>query len=396
MTTQTAATPFAKEICFDCETHDYRATLDGQLIGYFKTANAAEVELDRVAHDWLTHGYDRTAAEPDGGASGDVPANAEPARFATVTVKATRSYERTITVFANSTVELVKHEPADSANVWMALLVDGRHYNLAMWKHTLGRPELTEALNQALSDVQAVISALAPDPDSYAADVELAEAQRLDELEAERDAIAADDDSYEPMADVNWNSMADPPEGPPIVIVEAPDTTPPESAFPICAACHTGENPPSAILSNICVACANAKYFGLANRLEAAQLAFTRQSIAIESRLNVCPNCQGVHHVQKCPELKQALLAPEVSWKDVALGRELCRMRWKNFRAFVALLMSVPTEHLVIYAESYIALLRDYNAQCDVTITDVLGSWMRMISDAGDRGPAAPALRMVA
>jgi hypothetical protein len=67
-------------------------------------------------------------------------------------------------------------------------------------------------------------------------------------------------------------------------------------------------------------------------------------------------------------------------------------MRWRNFTGFVALLMRVPTEHLCIYAESYIAFIRDYNPQNDVTTREVLGAWMRLISDDGDDGPAAPAM----
>ncbi len=63
MTTQTT---FEKSIRYDRETGDFCATLDGQLIGFFASRHAAEVELDRVAFDWLTHGNDRTASELDG------------------------------------------------------------------------------------------------------------------------------------------------------------------------------------------------------------------------------------------------------------------------------------------------------------------------------------------
>lgn len=56
---------FEKSIRYDCITHDYRGELDGQLIGYFKTQHDAEVELNRVAYDWLTHSYDRLASELD-------------------------------------------------------------------------------------------------------------------------------------------------------------------------------------------------------------------------------------------------------------------------------------------------------------------------------------------
>lgn len=63
-----------------------------------------------------------------------------------------------ITVNVESTVELVQHDAG--ANRWYALLVDGRHYDLVMYKHTIGRPEAMEGLQQALSDVQAAITAL--------------------------------------------------------------------------------------------------------------------------------------------------------------------------------------------------------------------------------------------
>ena len=126
----------------------------------FATKPQAEQALDSLVHELLIDYAERGLVDT-------LPELVtEPRRFTTVTVKACRSYERTITVFPDSTVELVKHDPSNSANTWMALLVDGRHYNLAMWKHTLGRPELTEALNQALVSVQDAIAALtrAPEP----------------------------------------------------------------------------------------------------------------------------------------------------------------------------------------------------------------------------------------
>lgn len=67
-----------------------------------------------------------------------------------------------IPVTAESTVELVQHNTG--VNLWYALLIDGQHYDLAMWKHTVGRPELTEALNQALADVRAAIRSLQTPP----------------------------------------------------------------------------------------------------------------------------------------------------------------------------------------------------------------------------------------
>lgn len=83
----------------------------------------------------------------------------------TITIHPERCHEQTITLYAHSTVELVKHEPADSANTWYSLLVDGRHYRLVMAKFTYGRPEIMAAMEQALADVQAAIDSLRmPEP----------------------------------------------------------------------------------------------------------------------------------------------------------------------------------------------------------------------------------------
>jgi len=87
---------------------------------------------------------------------------------ATITIKPERCHEVTIRLFPHSTAELVKHDPDDSANTWYSLLVDGRHYRLVMAKFTHGRPEITEALNQARAEVQKTIGALqAPAPANH-------------------------------------------------------------------------------------------------------------------------------------------------------------------------------------------------------------------------------------
>lgn len=72
--------PFKKSIQYDRETRDYRATLDGQLIGWFRSHHEAEVELDRVAFDWLTHGYDALACSQSErpAAEMDTPVEANP------------------------------------------------------------------------------------------------------------------------------------------------------------------------------------------------------------------------------------------------------------------------------------------------------------------------------
>lgn len=126
-------------------------------------------------------------------------------------------------------------------------------------------------------------------------------------------------------------------------------------------------------------------------------LAQTRQSQAIESRMHICGNCGGIHHIQHCPELHTALLAPEPTWSDAALGHELWRMRWRRYAAFLTLITSVPPAHLLIYAASYQAFVHSVNAQSDLTINDILKVWTRMIGKGG-RGPsgAAPAMQVAA
>jgi hypothetical protein len=62
----TTATSFTKEISYDRETRDFRATLDGNYIGHFDSYYEAEVALDQVAYDMLMDGQCTThAACPD-------------------------------------------------------------------------------------------------------------------------------------------------------------------------------------------------------------------------------------------------------------------------------------------------------------------------------------------
>lgn len=149
----------------------------------------------------------------------------------------------------------------------------------------------------------------------------------------------------------------DPPEGPPIVIIEAPDETPPESRT----------------------------------------TAVTLISILIDKttqRNRICPNCQGAHYGWQCPDIHARLFAPEVPWSDPELGHDLWRMRWRRYAAFLTLIQSVPTQHLVIYAASYQAFVRSVNAQSDLQINDILKVWARMIGKSRNGGPsgAAPAM----
>jgi len=78
----------------------------------------------------------------------------------TITIAPDRCYQHTIPITADSTAVLITHDPLDSANTWCSLLVDNVYYHLVMWKHSIGRPEITAALDGALADVQAAILAL--------------------------------------------------------------------------------------------------------------------------------------------------------------------------------------------------------------------------------------------
>lgn len=66
----TTATSFTKEIAYDRETRDFRATLDGNYIGHFDSYYEAEVALDQVAYDMLMDGQcdaECTACNTHGG-----------------------------------------------------------------------------------------------------------------------------------------------------------------------------------------------------------------------------------------------------------------------------------------------------------------------------------------
>lgn len=121
-------------------------------------------------------------------------------------------------------------------------------------------------------------------------------------------------------------------------------------------------------------------------------LAVTLQSIAIESKINTCANCSGIHHIQSCPELLTPLLVE--SWTGINLGRGLCRMRRENYTNFVQLLSEATPARLVEYAVSYLEFIRNYNPASLLTVPHVLKAWGRTLS--GDRGPAAPAMQVAA
>jgi hypothetical protein len=118
--------------------------------------------------------------------------------------------------------------------------------------------------------------------------------------------------------------------------------------------------------------------------------AVTLTSILIDQasqRNRLCPNCEGAHFGWQCPAIHARLFAPEPApWSDLDLGRELWRMRWHRYAAFLTLIRSVPTAHLVIYAASYQAFVRSINASTDLQINDILRVWAQML---GGRAQAA-------
>lgn len=46
---------FVKHITWERETRDFKATINGELIGYFMTRLEAETELDRLVLDLIKH-----------------------------------------------------------------------------------------------------------------------------------------------------------------------------------------------------------------------------------------------------------------------------------------------------------------------------------------------------
>ena len=102
----------------------------------------------------------------------------------------------------------------------------------------------------------------------------------------------------------------------------------------------------------------------------------TLQSIQIEQTMRRCHNCGADHRTWQCPAIAQRLFVSDATpWADADLGRELCRMKWRNFTGFVTLLLSVPPAHVLSYAASYQAFIRTYRPDSDLTINDVLRVW---------------------
>ena len=53
------------------EHGEYRATLDGQLVGYYRTHQAAQTALDTLVYDLLADGMHQTAQALDAGSDAD-------------------------------------------------------------------------------------------------------------------------------------------------------------------------------------------------------------------------------------------------------------------------------------------------------------------------------------
>ena len=66
-------TTYRKEICYDRETRDFAMYLDGELIGFARTYHEAEITLDQLVFELMSHGATATASALDGGASADAP-----------------------------------------------------------------------------------------------------------------------------------------------------------------------------------------------------------------------------------------------------------------------------------------------------------------------------------
>lgn len=81
----------------------------------------------------------------------------------TVTISELGLIEQTIPITANSTVDLITYDPDMNGNIWYALLVDEKYYNLLMWKHTIGRLDKVELLEEITKRVQDAVMQLSHD-----------------------------------------------------------------------------------------------------------------------------------------------------------------------------------------------------------------------------------------
>lgn len=160
-----------------------------------------------------------------------------------------------------------------------------------------------------------------------------------------------------------------------------------------CTACHTTDYVMSSTRPGLCLGCANALHFGFGSRFEAERFAkpvraATLQSIAIEARIFVCKNCQGIHPTQKCPELRFALFAEEPAIA-VYETHEMVRLWSVSRTLLVTKLRRLTRPQLVCQAVAFAAWL-DERTQAGLSAASVLHIWETMLDD----GPTAPAAMM--
>ena len=167
-----STTELRKSISYDRITKDYAMHFEGVFIGCAPTYSQAEAILNQYVYDLLAHGGCETATALDGGQAEPDPTPPvddgpddtwggfrQPVRRGHVHVAQPRLIARSIPISATSTVALATHP--GSHNDYIALLVDGRMYDLVMSKYIIGRPEIETSLQSALDQVQAAIAELA-------------------------------------------------------------------------------------------------------------------------------------------------------------------------------------------------------------------------------------------
>jgi len=370
----TTTTTFEKSIAYDRASKDYKATLDGNLIGYFGSYHAAEEALDDVAYDMLIHGDCATATELDAGAE-DTPAVVPNAgihliRYVVVLSQPGEAFCSTVHTLCDDCHAIT---PGTSK---MGEVINGYcdvcgigpsvpHFVLASWSTAPTQPITIGARVEMLAYGKGTVSLITDD---------------------EHLNVQVKFDSPSRLGSKFWfdttelHPIADPPGDNPLGDTEG-DPAPPPETTPRCAACQSSDYPASAMQPAFCTECVNAMLHGLSNRFAASQVASTLQTLLDRQRARVRVNCGGEHTTWQCSEIAQRLFAPaqKEPWKDIALGRELCQMRWKNYRAFVVLIAEVASRgHLAEYAASYQAYVASFRPDTDLTVEQVLTAWGRM------------------
>lgn len=173
---------------------------------------------------------------------------------------------------------------------------------------------------------------------------------------------------------------------PPIDIPDEPQPPTPGGPPPpdwACITCNTADYPPSSRLSGACVACANAWYFGLKNRFDAAaHMAVSLQSQAIDARIKRCVNCDGPHFSWACPEIGDAVTA--VAVYDTA---EMVRL-WGASRTLLATKLARLSESQLLCQAMDFAAWLNQRTHANLPARSVLTIWEQMIDEHWRRGPA--------